>query len=52
LSDQRHFQVPHQDFVWIIPGGRTIGVADEAGAVEIVDLIHVTSIKLNDGDQK
>ena len=25
LSDQRHFQVPHQDFIWIVPGGGTIG---------------------------
>jgi len=49
LSDQRHFQIPHQDFIWIVPGGRRIGVADEAGAVEIVDLVHVTSLKLNAG---
>ncbi len=51
LSDQRHFQIPHQDFVWIVPGGRTIGIADEAGAVEIVDLVHVTSLKLNGGHE-
>jgi hypothetical protein len=51
LSDQRRFQIPHQDFVWIVPGGRTIGIADEAGAVEIVDLVHITSIKLNDGEE-
>lgn len=50
LSDQRRFQIPHQDFVWIVPGGRTIGIADEAGAVEIVDLVHITSIKLNGGE--
>ncbi len=49
LSDQRHFLIPHQDFVWIVPGGRTIGIADEAGAVEIVDLVHITSVKLNGG---
>ncbi len=46
LSDQRRFEIPHQDFVWIVPGGRTIGIADEAGAVEIVDLVHVTTLKL------
>ena len=51
LSDQRRFRIPHQDFVWIVPGGRTIGIADEAGAVEIVDLVHITSIKLNDGEE-
>ena len=51
LSDQRRFQIPHQDFVWIVPGGRTIGIADEGGAVEIVDLVHITSIKLNGGEE-
>ena len=51
LSDQRHFQVPHQGFLWIVPCGRTIGIADEAGAVEIVDLIHVTSLKHNGGEK-
>jgi hypothetical protein len=51
LSDQRHFHIPHQDFVWIVPGGRTIGISDEVGAVEIVDLVHVTSLKLTGGDQ-
>ena len=51
LSDQRRFQIPHQDFVWIVPGGRTIGISDEVGAVEIVDLVHITSIKLNGGEE-
>jgi hypothetical protein len=51
LSDQRRFEIPHQDFIWIVPGGRTIGIADEAGAVEIVDLVHVTSVKLNGGEE-
>ncbi len=51
LSDQRRFEIPHQDFIWIVPGGRTIGIADESGAVEIVDLVHVTSLKLNGGEE-
>jgi hypothetical protein len=50
LSDQRCFQIPHQDFIWVVPGGRTIGIADETGAVETVDLVHVTSLKLNGGE--
>jgi hypothetical protein len=50
LSDQRRFEIPHQDFVWIVPGGRTVGIADEHGAVEIVDLVHITSLKLNGGE--
>jgi len=47
LSDQRRFEIPHPDFLWVMPGGRTIGIADENGAAEIVDLVHVTSLKLN-----
>lgn len=50
LSDQRHFAIPHPDFVWVMPGGRTIGIAHNTGAAEIVDLVHVTSIKLDDGE--
>ena len=51
LSDQRRFQIPHQDFMWVVPGGRTIGIADQSGAVEIIDLIDVTSLKLNGGEE-
>ena len=51
LSDQRRFQIPHQDFIWVVPGGRTIGISDEVGAVEIVDLVHITSVKLNGGQE-
>ena len=37
--------------MWVVPGGRTIGIADQSGAVEIIDLIDVTSLKLN-GDEE
>ena len=47
LSDQRSFMIDHPDFLWIIPGGRTIAVADPSGAVEIIDLIHVSSLRIN-----
>jgi hypothetical protein len=51
LSGKRRFQIPHQDIVWVVPGGRTIGISDQAGAAEIVDLVHVTSMKLNGGQE-
>ncbi len=51
LSDQRRFEIPHPDFLWVMPGGRTIGIADETGAAEIVDLVHVTSLKLSGIDE-
>jgi hypothetical protein len=50
LADHRRFEIPHQDFLWVMPNGRTIGIADENGAAEIVDLLHVTSLKLSGGE--
>jgi hypothetical protein len=47
LSDQRSFLVPHPEFLWLVPGGRNLAVADTAGAVEIIDLIHVTSLGID-----
>ena len=47
LSDQRRFEIPHPDFLWVMPSGRTIGIADENGAAEIIDLVHVTSLNLD-----
>jgi hypothetical protein len=46
LSDQRSMRIEHPDYLWIIPGGRNIAIADDSGAVEIVDLIHVTSLHI------
>ena len=45
LSDQRQFPIKHPDFLWLVPGGRTVALAREDGAVEILDLVHVTSLK-------
>lgn len=45
LSDQRQFHITHPDFLWLVPGGRTVALAHDNGAVEILDLVHVTSIK-------
>jgi hypothetical protein len=44
LSDQRQFRINHSDYLWLIPGGRTLAVAHDDGSAEIIDLIHVTSI--------
>ena len=49
LSDQRFIYIEHQDFLWIIPGGRTIGVANHEGIVRLIDLIHVVSLQFNGG---
>jgi hypothetical protein len=47
LSDQRRFEIPHPDSLWIIPGERSIAIADENGVAEIIDLVHVRSLKLH-----
>ena len=47
LSDQRRFEVKHPDFLWVMPGGRSIAIAHENGAAEIIDLIHVACLKTN-----
>ena len=45
LSDQRRFEIRHPDFIWVVPGGRTIGIADQNGLVDWIDVVHVTGIK-------
>lgn len=45
ISDQRQFEVKHPNFLWLVPGERTIALAHDDGGVEILDLVHVTSLK-------
>ena len=45
LSDGRDFDVPHPEFLWPTPGGRTVFVATSPDAAAIVDLLHVTSLE-------
>lgn len=52
LSDGRDFDVPHPEFLWHTPGGRTIFVATSPEAAEIVDLLHVTSLEPLNGTSK
>jgi hypothetical protein len=47
LSDQRRFEIRHPEFLRVIPGGRWVGVADEAGAIALVDPLHITTLELN-----
>ena len=46
LSDQRRFEIKHPDFLWLVPGTRVAGVADGHGAMELIDLVHITSLKI------
>ena len=45
LTDGRSLPVEQPQFVAITPQGRTIGVANARGTIEIVDLLLVTSLK-------
>jgi hypothetical protein len=52
LSDRRSFLVEHAEFLWLVPGGRNIALADTSGAIEVIDLIHVTSLRINGAKRK
>ena len=45
LADGRAIAVEHPELLALTPGGRTIAVAVEADAVEVIDLLLVTSLK-------
>lgn len=47
LADGRSLSVPHPEYLWINPPGRTIVVALKDGTFEIVDLLLVTSLRLH-----
>jgi hypothetical protein len=46
LADGRSLQVPHPDFLFITPAGRTVIVAHEDDSFSIIDLLLVTEIKV------
>ena len=52
LADGRTFDVPHSEFLYSTPSGRTIIVADSDDSVEIIDLLLVTSLELVNGRSK
>lgn len=41
--------VPHPEFLFITPPGRTIVLSDEEGAVEVIDLLLVESLEFANG---
>lgn len=44
LADGRSVSVPHPEFAWVTPGGRTIFVSDGAERVHRIDALLVTSL--------
>ena len=55
LADGSLLSVPHPEFLWVTPGGRTVWVALGAGeedAAAIVDLLLVTKLVTGNGKKK
>lgn len=49
LADGSRIRVPSPEFIWLHPMGRTIVVATEPEAAEIIDLLLVAAIELGNG---
>jgi hypothetical protein len=52
LADGSRLRVPHPEFAWIHPGGRTCFIAVDDDSAEIVDLPLVTAIELGNGSSR
>jgi hypothetical protein len=48
----REYEVPHPEFMLIIPPGRTIVIACDDGTAELVDLLLVESPHFNSGRKR
>ena len=49
LADGSSHNVPHPEFLWRTPGGRTVFVSGGGEAVAIIDLLLVTKITTGNG---
>ncbi len=45
MADGRSFHVPHPDFLWVPPAGRTVWVYGEGEAAHILDVMLMTGIE-------
>jgi hypothetical protein len=53
MADGREYPVPHRDFLWIHPAGRTAVVATlDDDAFEIINLLLVASLHFGNGTQR
>jgi hypothetical protein len=49
LADGSRVKVPHPEFMWIHPGGRTVHVAVDDDAARIVDVFLVIALETGNG---
>ena len=48
----REYRVPHPEFLFIFPSGRTLLVVDEDGSGELIDLLLVESLHFSNGRKR
>ena len=51
-ADGREYAVPHPEFLYMTPSGRTVIVADTDETVELIDLLLVASLHFDDGPRR
>ncbi len=51
LADGDRIRVPHPEFLWLMPSGRTLHVALAGDDFKIVDLLLVTAIEVGNGSK-
>jgi hypothetical protein len=52
LTDGRAVEVPHPEFLAVIPPGRTVIVTKVQGSFEIVNMVQVSSLEVGNGSTK
>lgn len=51
LDDGREFRIDHPEFLSFSRGGRTIAVSDVDDTFEVIDLLHVVSLSIGNGQR-
>lgn len=46
VAEQKTLEVPHPEWVWLLPGGTSIAVAEGDGSAHFINLIHVTRLEI------
>ncbi len=49
VADGRNFNVPHRDFMWRHPAGRSIFIAAGEDAYEVIDMLMITTLSIGNG---
>lgn len=50
-ADGERLRVPHPEFVWLSPGGRTAVIATGDEEFDIVDLLLVSALEMRNGQR-